>query len=178
MGTVLFYHFLTTLDYPDGRLVLRRRTAQNLERFEAAGGSGSVTVPFWMAGTHFMVTPARLNGLEPTPLFVDTGLVGAGVKLGRYAIRQAGVKLLEDQASESVGGGGTFRSVPFILQSLALGAAQERDVRGVYEGPFPWEDTFGFRLVGMVGHEFFRPYALTFDFDGMRITLRKPARAR
>jgi len=173
LGTVLFYHFLTTLDYPNEQLILRRRTAENLKRFERAQGNGSVTVPFWMASDHFMVTFARINGLKPQLLFVDTGTAGAGVKLGEFGIKEAGVKLLEDQATVGVGGGGKIRSVPFILDSLALGADEERNVPGLFEGPFPWAETFGFRLVGMVGHDFFRNSAVTFDFDGMRITLRK-----
>jgi predicted aspartyl protease/Tfp pilus assembly protein PilF len=173
LGTVLFYHFLTTLDYPHGQLILRRRNAENRKRFDLAQGSGSVTVPFWMASDHFMVTFARINDLKPTLLFVDTGTAGAGVKLGDLAIKEAGVKLLEDQAEVGDGGGGKIRSVPFILDKLALGGDEERNVRGLYEGPFPWAETFGFRLYGMVGHEFFRPSRVTFDFDGMRITLRK-----
>jgi hypothetical protein len=30
---------------------------------------------------------------------------------------------------------------------------------------------FGFHLAGMVGHDFFKPYAVTFDFETMRIFL-------
>jgi hypothetical protein len=30
----------------------------------------------------------------------------------------------------------------------------------------------------MVGHEFFRPYALTFDFSGMRLLMERQAAAR
>jgi predicted aspartyl protease len=173
LGTVLFYHFLTTLDYPKGQLVLRRRNEQNLKRFELAQGAGSVTVPFWMASDHFMVTFGRINDLKPMLFFVDTGTAGAGMKLGNFAIKEAGIKLLEDQAAVGLGGGGKVRSVPFVVDRLALGADEQRNVRGLYEGPFPWAQTFGFRLVGMVGHEFFRPSAVTFDFDGMRITIRK-----
>jgi predicted aspartyl protease len=173
LGTVLFYHFLTTFDYPHGQLILRRRNTENLKRFDLAQGAGSVTVPFWMAGDHFMVTFARINDLKPTLLFVDTGTAGAGVKLGDLAIKEAGVTLLEDQAEVGVGGGGKIRSVPFILHKLALGGDEERNVHGLYEGPFPWAERFGFRLYGMVGHEFFRPSRVTFDFDGMRITLTK-----
>ena len=36
---------------------------------------------------------------------------------------------------------------------------------GLYDGPFPWENIFGFYLAGMVGHDFFKPYAVTFDFE-------------
>ena len=35
IGTTLFYHFLATLDYPKGELVLRRKTAQSLDHFAA-----------------------------------------------------------------------------------------------------------------------------------------------
>ncbi len=54
IGTTLFYHFLATLDYPNGELVLRRKNAANLAQFVAAS-SKSVSVPFWIASDHFMV---------------------------------------------------------------------------------------------------------------------------
>ena len=34
IGTTLFYHFLATMDYPRGELVLRRKDAKNLEEFK------------------------------------------------------------------------------------------------------------------------------------------------
>ncbi len=34
IGTTLFYHFLTTMDYPHGELVLRRKDAETLEEFK------------------------------------------------------------------------------------------------------------------------------------------------
>ena len=34
------------------------------------------------------------------------------------------------------------------------------------------KNMFGFHLAGMVGHDFFKPYAVTFDFDTMQIILR------
>jgi hypothetical protein len=55
IGTNLLYHFLATLDYPRGELVLRRKTAKNLKQFEAASSGKRVAVPFWIAGDHFMV---------------------------------------------------------------------------------------------------------------------------
>ena len=38
-----------------------------------------------------------------------------------------------------------------------------------HSGPFPWENMFGFHLGGMVGHDFFKPYAVTLDFQNMQI---------
>jgi hypothetical protein len=83
-------------------------------------------------------------------------------------IRQAGIKLEEDKASAGAGGGGTLKIVPFVAHRLSFGEVQETNVPGLYDGPFPWQTSFGFALAGMVGHDFFKPYAITFDFERMR----------
>jgi Aspartyl protease/Tetratricopeptide repeat len=172
VGTTLFYHFLATLDFPNGELVLRRKDATSLARFMASPGN-SVAVPFSIAGDHFMVGWGRVEALAPSLLFVDTGLAGAGVKLAESVIKQAGIKLEEDKASTGAGGGGTLKIVPYVVHRLSFGEVQEANVPGLYDGPFPWQTSFGFQLAGMVGHDFFRPYAVTFDFENMRIFLRR-----
>jgi len=171
IGTTLFYHFLATIDYPKGELVLRRKDAASLEQFVASAGK-SIAVPFWIASDHFMVGWGRVETFPPTLLFVDTGLAGAGVKLADSVIKQAGIKLEEDKASSGAGGGGTLRIVPYIVHRLSFGQLQEDNVPGLYDGPFPWENIFGFHLAGMVGHDFFKPRAVTFDFQNMKIFLQ------
>jgi hypothetical protein len=172
IGTNLLYHFLATLDYPRGELVLRRKTAKSLEQFAAASSSKTVAVPFWIAGDHFMVGWGRVETIPPTLLFVDSGLAGAGVKLAESVIKEAGIKLEEDKAYEGAGGGGKLKIVPYTVRQLSFGDVRENNVAGLDDGPFPWEDTFGFHLAGMVGHDFFKPYAVTFDFENMQIFLQ------
>ena len=172
IGTTLFYHFLATMDYPRGELVLRRKTAKSLERFMATSSGKRVIVPFWMASDHFMVGWGRVETLPPALLFVDTGLADAGVKLAESAIKEAGIKLEKDKASEGAGGGGKLKIVPYTVHQLSFGDIKEDNVRGLYDGPFPWENMFGFHLAGMVGHDFFKPYAVTFDFQNMQILLQ------
>src|SRR5262249_38295838 len=94
-------------------------------------------------------------------------------------IKQAGIKLEEDKAFEGAGAGGTLKIVPYTVRQLSFGDLREDnvvglyedDVAGLYDGPFPWETTFGFHLAGMRGHDFFKPFVVTFDFDTMRIFL-------
>ena len=173
IGTTLFYHFLTTIDYPHGGLVLRRKDAKSLEEFKAQLSGKRVTVPIWMASDHFMVGWGRVETLPPSLLFVDTGLTGAGVKLAESVIKAAGIKLDESKASEGAGGGGTLKVVPYTVHQLSFGDIKEENVPGLYDGPFPWENMFGFHLAGMVGHDFFKPYAVTFDFQNMQIFLQR-----
>ena len=169
IGTTLFYHFLATLDYPHGELVLRRKTAQGLEQFATELSGDSVKVPFWIAGDHFMVGWGRVETMPPALLFVDTGLAGAGVKLAESVIKEAGIKLEEGKAYEGAGGGGKLKIVPYTVRQLFFGDMREDNVAGLYDGPFPWENKFGFHLAGMVGHDFFKPFAVTFDFENMQI---------
>jgi predicted aspartyl protease len=173
IGTTLFYHFLATLDFPNGELVLSRKTPESLAEFAAEPSGKSVAVPIWMASDHFMVGWGRVETLPPTLLFVDTGLAGAGVKLADPVIKAAGIKLEEDKAYSGAGAGGTLKIVPYTVNRLSFGDIEEENVPGLYDGPFPWENTFGFHLAGMVGHDFFKPYAVTFDFATMQIYLRR-----
>jgi hypothetical protein len=92
--------------------------------------------------------------------------------LAESVIKEAGIKLETDKAFEGAGGGGKLQIVPYTVHQLSFGDIQERDVPGLYDGPFPWESTFGFHLAGMVGHDFFKPYAVTFDFENMWMFLQ------
>jgi hypothetical protein len=172
IGTTLFYHFLATMDYPHGELVLRRKDVKSLEEFKKSPGK-RVVVPIWMASDHFMVGWGRVETLPPTLLFVDSGLVGAGAKLAESVIKEAGIKLEENKAFEGAGGGGTLKIVPYTVHQLYFGDIQQENVPGLYDGPFPWENMFGFHLAGMVGHDFLKPYAVTFDFHNMQIFLQR-----
>ncbi len=171
IGTTLLYHFLATIDYPHGELVLRRKDAKSLEDFKNSAGK-RVAVPIWMASDHFIVGLGRVETLPPSLLFVDTGLVGAGVKLAEPVIKEAGIKLEEDKTTEGAGGGGTLKIVPYSVHHLSFGDIKEENLAGLYDGPFPWENMFGFHLAGMVGHDFFKRYAVTFDFQNMQIFLQ------
>ena len=96
----------------------------------------------------------------------------AGVKLAQSVIENAGIKLDADKAFEGAGGGGTLKIVPCIVRRLSFGGIREDNVPGMYDGPFPWEYRFGFYLAGMVGHDFLKRYAMTFDFQNMQIFLQ------
>jgi Aspartyl protease/Tetratricopeptide repeat len=171
IGTTLLYHFLATMDYPRGELVLRRKDAKSLEEFKKSPAK-RVAVPIWMASDHFMVGWGRVETLPPTLLFVDSGLMGAGVKLAESVIKEAGIKLEENKAEEGAGGGGKLKIVPYTVHHLSFGDIKEENVPGLYDGPFPWENMFGFHLSGMIGHDFLKPYAVTFDFKNMQIFLQ------
>jgi predicted aspartyl protease len=201
IGTNVLYQFLSTIDYRNAELILRKKNAANLKRFDAAGSPPSppgvsrrsggrntqpknttgpsgtavtngIVVPMWMAGDHFMVAWGRVNTQPISLFFVDSGLAGAGVKLAESAIQQAGIHLDESKATEGQGGGGMLKIIPYTVAQFTVGEITQQNVPGLYDGPFPWENEFGFHLAGMFGNDFLKHYAVTFDFTNMRIIFR------
>ncbi len=174
VGTVLLYHFRSTIDYAAGELVLeRRRTAAPVDATNGSTGVGEVSLPFWMADDHFIVAWGAVNRGPQLLFFVDTGLAGAGFTCPPSTVKTAGIELRKDQAGIGSGGGGEVAFVPFVVEELSLGELRREHVDGA-AGPFPpqleWD--LGFHIGGLVSHQFFRPGALTLDFDAMRLRVR------
>jgi hypothetical protein len=174
VGTVPLYHFLSTIDYENGELVLARCDATQQEgRGSSDLGVGAVDIPFWMADDHFIVAWGAVNGGPKMLFFVDTGLAGAGFTCPHSTLKAAAIVLKKDQAASGTGGGGAIRFVPFVVDDLSLGDVRRTRIDGAL-GPFPrqleWD--MGFHIGGLISHQFFRPGALTLDFDAMRLRIR------
>jgi len=175
IGTVFLYHFLATLDYPRGELVLRPRTEEALRSFEQEAcspslGSGAIVVPFWLAGDHFILAWGTINRSRPMLFLVDTGLAGKAFLAPRSTLDELRITPDESRATEGLTIYGKVREVPFHIEELTLGEAREHDLEGV-TGSLRVENLFGFRIAGLISHQFFRGYALTLDFQRMRLFL-------
>lgn len=183
IGTAFLYHFLATIDYPGGALALRPRTPDRLRSFEQeATRAGQHEVPFWLSGTNLVLVQGTVNDSDPMLLFADTGGTGTALYPTNATIERAGIALDHDRATEGVGAAGTVKVVPFVVDKLSLGAVTGRDLPGFATPGDDPDRTFRtdglvgreFAVGGFVSHQFFRPYALTFDFDGMRLFLGAP----
>ncbi len=176
IGTALLYHFLATLDYPRGVLILRRPTEENRQLVyrEFLAGGGGMEIPFWLAGDHYLLARGTVNRSSPLLFCVDTGLAGGGFVCPDSTLKEAAIPVRTDQSTEGVGGGGRVQASPFTVDALTLGEASATGIAG-FAGVFPppLENVFGFRIAGLISHDFFRPYALTFDFHDMKLLLRK-----
>jgi hypothetical protein len=173
IGTVFLYHFIFTFDYPDGTLILQRKTVENMEAMKGLVQSDeSIAVPFWMSGDHIIVAWGTVNQSEPVLFFVDTGLAGGGFMGTDWLAEKANIQLPEE-TQEGVGGGGKVSFKTAVLEEVTLGDARETDVVGVFSGMPNLGDRFGYRIAGIVSHGFFRSYRLTFDFTTMHLLLER-----
>jgi Aspartyl protease len=167
VGTDIFYRFLTTLDYAGRSLVLRRKTKTELRRFRAeAARAGAEVLPLWLAD-HLACTLGSLNDYGPRVVLLDSGTIGLGfISIERFA-RKAGIELGDP-------GEGGFYYV--VAEAISLGDAVGLDMPGLVrpdscpsgQCPLP-PDLFPFEVIGAFGHEFNKPFALTFDFVDMNL---------
>lgn len=174
IGTVFLYHFLATLDYPGGRLILRPRTQASLLAVEhEAAADSAMVIPFWMSGDHFMVARGRIGQSPPLLWFVDSGLAGGGFTCPAATLADAGIDLSSSPSFDGMGGGGTVKVTPFNVETLSLGPAVRHGITAFF-GPFPpaLEMGQGYRIAGLISHGFLRTFRLTMDFSGMRYFLR------
>lgn len=171
VGSNFLMQFLSTIDFPGKKLILRKKTAANLAAFESQGADKAV-IPMWLAGDHFAMAHAEINTAPRCLLFIDTGYVGGYTKLGKRILDDAAITLDKSKAEKQEGAGGAFMAYPFTMSSFTVGPIMIRDAEGTYEGPFPWENTYGFFLAGMFGNTFVSKYAVTLDYQKMRMFLR------
>lgn len=178
IGTRLLMHFLATIDYPRGELLLRRPSAENYQALDRRlAESGGVQVPFWLADLHYMLAQGQVNDGEPVLFFVDTGLAGNAFTAAEKTLAELGIEIDWTKAELGPGGGGMVKSAGFAVDRLALGSGSQQVVEtglpGVaIEGSVPvLGDTLGFHVGGLISHAFFRHHALTLDFESMRLVI-------
>lgn len=173
IGTVLLYHFRFTLDYPGGRLILRRLSPEMSAKAPfAPEPSGGTEVLIWLAGDHYIFARGTANGAGPYLFLIDTGMAGGGFDCPKSVIDEAKIEVSKE-GFQGMGGGGPLTIYPFTV-NLTLGEARHDNVRGLYGGLSPdSEYGFGFRTGGLISHGFFRPFAVTFDFQDMKLYLKQ-----
>ncbi|MEU6780079.1 tetratricopeptide repeat protein [Nonomuraea angiospora] len=168
-GTTIFYHFLTTMNYAGRALTLRRKTTA-VPRTPAAD-----RLPLWLAGDHYPCTLGSLGDYGPRLVTVDTGGIGSGLDTTvEIAERVGGITVDYDHPIEQAGN----KIYPITAERISLGRAVGRDLPGhaaekVFPGlPGPGQSAlFGFDLLANFTHEFFKPYAVTFDYTSMHLSI-------
>ena len=162
IGTVFLSRFLSTIDYPNRRLVLRPRTA--------APPAGT-PVPMWLIGDHFIFARGTVNRLLNQLFLVDSGLAGGGFGPSEQTITAARIKTFPDKASTGMGGGGPVKVIPVLADRLCLATACQDNIGGMFTPGGSPLSIFPFTVAGMISHTYLNHYAVTFDFSAMKIVL-------
>jgi tetratricopeptide (TPR) repeat protein len=172
IGTHIFYHFLTTLDYANRALILRRKSAAQLSAFRAeAHAAGVKPLPLWLAGDHFPFTLGSINGHDPRVVCMDTGgAAGNSLAMPEAVAKRLRVRVDYDRPMSV----NRIPAYPCYPDEARLGAAVANGVYSVARtGPAGYE-RLGFDPIGNFTHAFFKPFTITFDFTDMRFYISRP----
>jgi tetratricopeptide (TPR) repeat protein len=175
IGTLFFYQFLTSLDYKNERIRFEIPGEQTNSVLESLLKNNSFTeIPISMADDHYILAKGRLNHSDEMLFFVDSGLGGCAFTAPASTIKSYNLKLKKEKAGFGLGGGGKMKTIPFDIDALSLGEITENNLSGLF-GPFPsfLENSFGFKISGLISHEFFRKHTVIFDFSKMRMLISR-----
>jgi len=179
IGTAALRQFLSTLDYKNGRLVLRERTKENSYRLrEELKDRIAAEVPFVLSATHMMMARGSLNDKDGLTFFVDSGLASdACFTAPIQTLEYVGIPVPETKISEDSvgGGGGKWASGLFPINTVGLGSLTQSEVKGGYGEQTKasyWR--LGFIQDGLISHRFLRQYSSwILDFDAMKYIFEK-----
>ena len=171
LGTGVFSRFRTTLDYRSGRLRLEpsantRLPLQNTQPDQPG-------VPLWLAENQLLLTCVDLPALDKGVWFLDSGMTG-----GAFVVPESRVESLELKVDDAValvgaGGGGAVQGRRVRTEWLRLDRLCRYHQDGVVLDEFPVEQSCGFAVQGLIGHDLLRESILTLDFPAMRLFLNE-----
>jgi hypothetical protein len=160
------------MDYANQALVLRRKTRAQLHRFQVeARRARAEKLPLWLGGDHVPCTLGSLRDYGPKVVSLDTGTVGSGVSTTVEMAEQVGIEVDYAHPELIPVGGGVIEVYPIVPDEISLGRAVGRNVRGSAFplAALPADELVKFKTIANFSHEFFKPFAITFDYMDMNL---------
>ncbi len=175
LGTGLFAHFTTTLDYYNKTLRLagpgttvKSRQKNNTSDQPATGLAGA---PLWLAENQLLLTCADLPSLKQGLWFLDSGMTGGAFAVPGSSVESLGLSVDENDVLVGTGGGGTVLGHKLHAEWLRLDRLRRKNPNGVMLDTFPLEHSYGFAIQGLIGHDLLHDAVLTLDFPAMQLFL-------
>ncbi len=176
LSTGVLHQFLSTIDYPEGRLILRQKNEKSRNALKKEFEQDTTTeLPFVLGLTHFMICKGGINDKDALNIFLDSGLAHstAALLLPKETLEYVGIPVpATETIPENKGGlaGGGFPVGSFTAEKFRLGPLHQDHVAGLY-GIFPPQlyHACEFIIDGIISHQFLKKYKWTIDFDSMKM---------
>ena len=174
IGTAALRQFVSTIDYKNGRIILREKTKRNTRELRAElKGRIAAEIPFVLKMSHCMMARGGLNDKQGLTFFVDSGLASeAVISAPIQTLNYLGIPVPEKKIDPNGvgGGGGVWASGLFPIKTVSLGPLVQKNVKGEYGSCAPEEYWgSGFIIDAMISHQFLRRFSSwTLDFSEMK----------
>ena len=170
LGSGVFSRFRTTLDYRSGRLRFETH-CKTEESPYASSQRDRAGAPLWLAENQLLLTCADLPALDQGIWFLDSGMTGGAFAVPQSRAAALGLEVDERIAFVGAGGGGTVQGHKVRVDWLRLDRLCGNNLEGIVLDSFPIEQSVGFAVQGLIGHDLLRDSVLTLDFPVMRLLL-------
>ncbi|MBO2450902.1 tetratricopeptide repeat protein [Actinomadura barringtoniae] len=170
IGTWVFYHLLTTFDYPGREVILRRRTpaAARKARVDAVR-AGAKPLPLYLAREHLLHSRGSIAGSGTQVVALDIGGTSEmAASVPEETAKRLRIRPDYERPLEAFAGGQPVVSYPCYPKEIRLGGAVAKDTY-CYADNRPVDSSFGFDLLGHFAHSFYKPYNVTLDFTDMNL---------
>ena len=175
LGIGVFARFLTTLDYRCGCLRLEPPTETG-DSPRQNGRRVRPGAPLWLAENQLLLTCVALPAFDKGVWFLDSGMTGGSFAVPESRLGALELKVDEDTALVGAGGGGTVRGRKVRADWLRLDRLCRYQPDGVVLEDFPVEQSCGFAVQGLIGHDLLRDSILTLDFPAMQLFMSEENR--
>jgi hypothetical protein len=161
-GTNIFEQFLSTMDYPNQRLILSPRGNEKETKKHMKMLEGDRTeVPYFMWGDHYMFARGGFGEHKDLNFFVDSGLVAIDPTNGRQACFMSSAKLYKKWGVDAELVKKRFFETPV---PISLGPLEQKN-QYFMPTKSPVSTLGGVRIDGLLSHGFLCKYSWTLDFD-------------
>ena len=159
IGLNFLMHFRPTMDYAGQQLTLAPKSSIDSPPDETTG------VQLRLFDDHVLVAPGAINDRE-THVVLASGMAGGAFTCSESTIKQANLDVSEEDAFGGVSVEGGEALVSLHADRVQFGSVERKDVNGFAGGFSPsLEWRYGFRIGGVIAHDFLRPYRWTLDSD-------------
>ena len=162
LGIRVMSLFHCTLDYKAGLL--------NLEPPEPRRSTDE-GVPLWLAENWMLLSHADFSTHRNALVFLDTGMTGGAFAVSKSRAPALGVYRDTRPSLVGTGGGGEIPGTGACAGQLRLDTVERRNVGGLLLDSLSIENTLGYRINGLIGHDMLRDARLALDFTNMRLRL-------
>ena len=166
IGISLISKFLTTIDYGNSTLTLKRKDSVENQKVEG----DILSLPLRLTSSGFLSGEVKLEGIEaPLNFIVDTG-----ASISVISDELAGSKelnpFLRDERMRVVGAAGITEDVAsFLLPRVTFGTHSRESIKAIALDLNLINETSGFEQAGILGGNFLKNYRLTFDFANSKV---------
>lgn len=170
IGLNFLMHFRPTMDYAGQQLILAPTSSAGSP---LPSDAATEDVQLRLFDDHVLVAPGAINDHE-THLVLASGMAGGAFTCPESTIKQANVDANADNTFGGVSVEGGEALVSLHAQQVRLGTMERSDVRGFAGGFSPsLEWRYGFRIGGIIAHDFLRPFRWTLNIDDMSMRFER-----